>query len=174
MTQGNTVPAETHDIITIRPAAMADMDTVVRLDEMDTGLAKPDYWRDVFERYVTMDRDDRFVLVAQAAGQSGGPNGGPDGRQDGGRVIGFIVGEIRAWEFGSPPCGWVFAINVEPDYREKGIGTLLLDDISRRFKAAGVDTLRTMHSRRDTLNLAFFRSQGLTAGSYIQLEKKLD
>lgn len=159
--QGGTVPAVNHDAITIRPAVMADRDTIVRLDEMDTGLAKPDYWRDVFDRYVMADQPDRFVLVAQAAA-------------DGQRVIGFIVGEVRAWEFGSPPCGWVFAINVDPDYREQGIGTLLLDDISRRFKAAGVDTLRTMHSRRDTLNLAFFRSQGLTAGSYIQLEKKLD
>lgn len=159
MSQETALPAETTvQDITIRPAEMADMATVVRLDEMDTGLAKPDYWRDVFTRYVTMDRDDRFVLVAQKDA----------------RVIGFIVGEVRAWEFGSPPCGWVFAINVDPAYRETGIGSLLLDDISRRFKAAGVDTLRTMHARRDTLNLAFFRSQGLTAGSYVQLEKKLD
>jgi ribosomal protein S18 acetylase RimI-like enzyme len=159
LSQETALPAETTvQDITIRPAEMADMATVVRLDEMDTGLAKPDYWRDVFTRYVTMDRADRFVLVAQKDA----------------RVIGFIVGEVRAWEFGSPPCGWVFAINVDPAYREKGIGSLLLDDISRRFKAAGVDTLRTMHARRDTLNLAFFRSQGLTAGSYVQLEKKLD
>ncbi len=152
------VPAESPDNIVIRPAEMADIDTVIRLDEMDTGLAKPDYWTDVFNRYVANNQPDRFVLTAKAEG----------------RVIGFIVGEIRAWEFGSPPCGWVFAINVEPEYREKGIGSMLLDDISNRFKAAGINTLRTMHSRRDTLNLAFFRSQGLTAGSYIQLEKQLD
>jgi len=165
-TQGISVPADNPPNVTIRPAMMADMDTVIRLDEMDTGLAKPGYWHDVFERYVTTDQADRFVLVAQDDDRADSPTGG--------RVIGFIVGEVRAWEFGSPPCGWVFAINVDPEFRERGVGTLLLDDISRRFKAAGVDTLRTMHARRDTLNLAFFRSQGLTAGSYIQLEKKLD
>lgn len=66
---------------------------------------------------------------------------------------------MRAWEFGSPPCGWVFAINVEPRYRERGVATALMDEICQRFKGLGVDSVRTMPSRNDAINLAFFRSR---------------
>ncbi len=142
----------------IRPATLEHLDAVVALDELHTGLAKPAYWRDIFARYVESTRPNRFFLVAE----------------DGHRLIGFIAGEVRAWEFGSPPCGWVFAINVLPEHRERGVGSRLLDEICRRFKETGVTTVRTMLSRDDALNLAFFRSQGLTAGSYIQLEKELE
>ena len=88
-------------------------------------------------------------------------------------LVGFVVGEVRAWEFGSPPCGWVFAVNVAPEWRERGVGARLFDEICGCFAAAGVDTVRTMISRRDTLNLSFFRAQGLTAGPYIELERRL-
>lgn len=142
----------------IRPARGDDLGTIIHLDERHTGLAKPDYWADLFARYVDAPRPNRFFLVAE--------------RED--DVIGFVVGEIRAWEFGSPPCGWVFAIHVVPGRRERGVGTALMDAICDRFRAAGTNSVRTMLLRRDTLDLAFFRSQGMTAGQYIQLEKMLN
>jgi ribosomal protein S18 acetylase RimI-like enzyme len=144
--------------ITIRDAGAGDIQTVIRLDEIHTGLAKPDYWREMFAAYVTEDHFGRLFLIAEAAGE----------------VAGFIVGEIRTWEFGSPPCGWVFAVNVSPEAREGGVGSTLLEAICGRFRDCGVGTVRTMISRNDPLNLAFFRSQGMTAGPYIELEKSLD
>ncbi len=142
----------------IRPARGNDLSTIIHLDERHTGLAKPDYWSDLFARYVEAPRPNRFFLVAERDGN----------------VIGFVVGEIRAWEFGSPPCGWVFAINVVPGQREHGVGTALMDTICERFRTAGANSVRTMLLRRETLNLAFFRSQGMTAGAYVQLEKMLN
>ncbi len=144
--------------ITIRAATAGDLEAVVTLDRLATGVAKQDYWRDIVQRYIAARRADRVFLVAEA----------------GGDVVGFVVGEVRAWEFGSPPCGWVFAVNVSPGWRERKIGSRLLDEICARFKAIGVDTVRTMISLRDTLNLSFFRSLGLTAGPFIELEKPLD
>jgi len=144
--------------ITIRDATPADQVVTERLDAEATGLAKPDYWADVFARYVVDPRPNRFFLIAET----------------GERIAGFIVGETRVWEFGSPPCGWVFAVNVAADLREHGIGSRLLEEIAGRFRATGVDTVRTMVSRSDTLNLAFFRAHGMTAGPYIELEKRLD
>ncbi len=143
--------------VDIRPARGSDLGTVTQLDKRHTGLAKPDYWADLFVRYVEAPRPNRFFLVAEREGD----------------VIGFVVGEIRAWEFGSPPCGWVFSINVVPGRREHGVGTALMDAICERFRAAGANSVRTMLLRRDTLNLAFFRSQGMIAGEYVQLEKML-
>ncbi len=142
----------------LRRARAADLEAVTRLDDVATGMAKPDYWRDIFARYVRRRRAGRHFLVAEA----------------GAEIIGFVVGEVRAWEFGSPPCGWVFAVNVAPGWREAGIGGRLFHEIGDRFRDEGVETVRTMVSRADTLNLAFFRAQGLTSGPYIELECRLE
>jgi len=139
----------------IRDARTEDMEAVGEIDAGITGLAKPDYWSRAFARYGA--RPDRWFLVAEI----------------GGNVVGFILGEQRAWEFGSPPCGWVFAIGVAADRRLGGIGTQLFETICRRMGEAGVETIRTMLARDDALNMAFFRSQGMMGGSFIQLEMPL-
>ena len=89
-------------------------------------------------------------------------------------MLGFIIGEIRAWEFGSTPCGWVFALSVEPEMRLHNIGSAMLEAISAEFKKAGVGKMRTMVARDGRLPMLFFRSEGMMAGPYIQLEKDLD
>lgn len=148
---------ETDANFVIRPAEQRDVADVVALDERITGIPKREYLNDLFERYRTRKPDQRFFYVAEAAG----------------RVVGFVVGEIRAWEFGSEPCGWVFAISVDPDEREESVGSALLDEICGRFRQAGVTRLRTMISRNNHLLMSFFRSHGLMAGPYLQLEKDL-
>ena len=98
-TMANTDPA---DDMVIREASIDDVGAIIRLDELNTGLAKADYWRDMFERYGA--REDRFFLVSEIEDA----------------VRGFIIGEVRAWEFGSPPCGWIFALGVDPERRLQG------------------------------------------------------
>ena len=141
----------------IRPATATDLPPVIALDEEITGLAKPEYWQDLYERYGSRRRAERFFLVAESAGG----------------IEGFVIGEIRAWEFGSPPCGWVFAIQVRPRGRLKGAGTQLFNAICGCFRRAGVDKVRTMLARDNNLILSFFRSQGMMAGPFIQLEMPL-
>jgi len=142
--------------IRIRPLMPRDHRAIVALDTANTGVAKPHYWRVLFADYGRR-RDSRFFLVAE----------------DRGKVIGFVVGEVRAWEFGSVPCGWVLAIEVDPGTRLRRIGTMLVAAIVDCFRRAGVRKLRTMLARDDLLNLRFFRSQGMMAGPFIQLEKDL-
>ncbi|HXP30270.1 MAG TPA: GNAT family N-acetyltransferase [Stellaceae bacterium] len=151
-----TVDAEA--ALRIRPALAADIPSVIALDEEVTGLAKPDYWRDMFERYGARRRKERFFLVAE--------------HQD--RLDGFVIGETRAWEFGSPPCGWIFAIQVRPKGRLKGMGTRLFNAICDCFRKTGVVNVRTMLARDNTTILSFFRSQGMVAGPFIELETTLD
>ena len=145
------------DELVIRAAARADVAAVSRLDSRITGMSKADYWEDMFERYGK--RPDRFFLIAEAPG---------------GSVAGFIIGEVRAWEFGSPPSGWIFALGVDPKARLKKIGSRLFQAICADLAASGVDTVRTMLARDDELNMAFFRSQGMMGGPFIQLEMSLD
>jgi ribosomal protein S18 acetylase RimI-like enzyme len=142
----------------IRNALPTDLDAIISLDRATPEADKPDYWRGIFEHYVVKGRADRIFLVAEK----------------GGTVIGFIVGEVRAWEFGSPPCGWVFALAVSPDAREHGTGKQMWDEICRRLKKTGVTTVRTMANLDQKLTLSFLRSMGLRTGRYIELEKQLD
>ncbi|HEX6136412.1 MAG TPA: GNAT family N-acetyltransferase [Casimicrobiaceae bacterium] len=144
--------------IAVRPARRGDLDSVIAIDATVTGLEKRDYWHSVFRRYAGARDAGRYFLVAEA----------------GDEVAGFVIGEVRDWEFGSPPCGWVFGIDVRPDLRLGGVGTRLLDAICASFRLAGVRTVRTMLSRDNTLVLSFFRSQGMMAGPFIPLEMDLD
>ena len=143
--------------LVIRAAVAADVAAVRRLDSRITGMVKADYWTDMFERYGM--RPDRFFLIAED--------------QDEG-VVGFIIGEVRAWEFGSPPSGWIFALGVDPKARLRKVGSRLFQAICGCLAASGVDTVRTMLARDDDLNMAFFRSQGMMGGPFIQLEMSLD
>ena len=138
----------------IRPVQAEDMPHVTAIDAQVTGLEKADYWYELFHRYGSRGRRQRFFLVAES----------------GGAIQGFIIGEVRDWEFGSPPCGWVFGISVRPDSRLGGIGSSLLEAIRDCFRRAGVTKVRTLLDRDNHLVLSFFRSQGMMAAPFIPLE----
>jgi GNAT superfamily N-acetyltransferase len=149
--------------LTIRRVRAIDLDRVIALDAKVTGLAKPGYWQEIFKRFGKGQPVDRIFLVAGSAR--------PTGRA---RLLGFIVGELRAWEFGSAPCGWIFALSVDSHARLHGVGEALFEAISVEFRNIGVSKLRTMVARDSLLNLMFFRAEGMMAGPYVQLEKDLD
>lgn len=142
----------------VRSVRAGDLPAVIALDATVTGLHKADYWQRVYRRYGVAGQGLRHFLVAVRG----------DARDA--EVCGFVIGEVRDWEFGSPPCGWVFAIDVDPHCRLGGVGTALLAGMRERFRRVGVDRLRTMLARDNTLLLSFFRSQGMTAGRLIPLE----
>jgi ribosomal protein S18 acetylase RimI-like enzyme len=141
----------------IRRAKSADIPAIRCLDTGITGMTKPDYWEDMFARYG--ERPNRFFLVAEDEDRS---------------LVGFIIGEVRAWEFGSPPSGWIFALEVDPAVRLRKVGSRLFDAICACLAKTGVDAVRTMLARDDELNMVFFRSQGMMGGPFIQLEMPLD
>ncbi len=141
--------------IKIRHASRDDLEQIITIDTQISGVSKPDYWQDAFKQY--NNKPSGYFLVAEADRQ----------------IRGFVLGEVRAWEFGSPPCGWVFGLNVLPDERLHGTGTLLLDTLCAYFQEAGVNIVRTMVRRQNRELLAFFRSQAMMAGPYLELEKEL-
>ena len=144
--------------VTVRAVRRADLDPVIAIDATVTGLEKRTYWQRVYRRYVIGARgEQRWFLVAELDG----------------RVVGFLIGEVRDWEFGSPPCGWVFAIDVDPQVRQSGVASQLMAALSMSLRRAGVRKLRTLLARDNTLILSFFRSQGMMAAPLIPLELDL-
>jgi len=146
------------DRLLIRPAVKSDLSALVALDQEITGLAKRKYWKESLARLGARRESPRFLLVAERKGT----------------LEGFIEGEIRAWEFGEPPCGWIFAIQVRPKTRLRGTATRLFEALCAAFRRAGVTKVRTMMARDNHLVLSFFRSQGMMAGPFIELETALD
>lgn len=142
--------------ILIRNAGEEDLARIISLDEQISANRKDDYWKETYRKYGQM-KDGRYFLVAAKDE----------------KIIGFIIGEIRAWEFGSPPGGWVFTVDVDPDARLGGVATLMFNIICRCFKKAGVEKVHTLTDRKDIEVMSFFRSQGMMAGSTIPLEMDL-
>ena len=142
----------------VRAIKFEDLDQVIAIDAAITGLRKVDYWYELFHRYGTRGLQQRFFLVAESENA----------------IKGFIVGEVRDWEFGSPPCGWVFGISVRADARLAGVASRLLEAVCECFKRAGVDKVRTLSARDSGLVLSFFRSQGMMAAPFIPLELTLE
>ena len=101
-------------MVAIRPAQASDLPAISALDVRLTGSDKPDYWRDMLA-------PERNLLVAE---------------NDGGRLLGFIAGEVRAWEFGQPAAGWVFAIQIEPKQRERGVASALFEALVARSQTS--------------------------------------
>lgn len=140
----------------IRPIKAVDLEKIITIDTEATGIEKADYWRELFRRYGTR-RQQRFFLVAEVSGA----------------VLGFVIGEVRDWEFGSSPSGWIFGVAVSRNTRQHGVGSALLSAIFDCFRSTGVETVRTITGWDNALMLSFFRSQGMMAAPFIPLEFKL-
>jgi ribosomal protein S18 acetylase RimI-like enzyme len=147
----------------IRKVTIDDLDLVNDLDARITGVDKLEYWRDMIDRFGTRRADERFFLIAKPCSDIVECP-----------ALGIIIGEIRGWEFGSDPCGWIFTATVDSNYREQGIGVQLFKAICDEFRKVGTETVRTMVRRNDQVNMSFFRSEGMTAGPYTQLEINLN
>jgi ribosomal protein S18 acetylase RimI-like enzyme len=144
----------------IRPARAGDLPAIIALDTAVTGLAKEEYWRDQLARCVRRRGAPPIFLVATSTAADAA-------------LLGFVLGEVRAWEFGSEPCGWVYAIAVDPRARQAGLGAALLDAMALRFRDCGVGKVRTMVARDDRLLLLFFRAAGMTTGPYLELARDI-
>jgi ribosomal protein S18 acetylase RimI-like enzyme len=142
----------------VRELRPDDLDDVVRIDALHTSQRKPEYWQRVFHDFFDGGRDELRVGLAAEAG---------------GVVQGYLLGEVRAFEFGSEACGWVFAVGVDTGALRGGIATRLLSEACRQFAREGIATVRTMVRRNDVPVLSFFRSNGFVGGSFVQLELDL-
>ncbi len=151
---------EARTAVRIRDLRRDDLSAVVRIDALHTGARKPGYWGRIF-RDVLGRRKEKPLRVGLAA----------EDRED---LIGYLVGEVRAFEFGSEPCGWVHALGVDPKHLRGGVASALLSEACRRFRAARVRQVRTMVRRNSVPVLSFFRANGFVGGSFVQLELDLE
>lgn len=140
----------------VRALCLEDLPEVRRIDTMNTGEDRAEFWGRIAQVFFGPSGDGRVRMALGVEHANG--------------LAGFLLGEVRAFEFGSTACGWVFAVGVDPARARRGVASALLDEACRRFAAEGVRTVRTMVLRTDVPVLSFFRSNGFVGGSFAQLE----
>ena len=144
--------------VIIRDLTPDDRDSVIRIDALHSGEPVPEYECEVFDRLLDPEQNKRSVgLVAEVDG----------------RCVGYLLGEIRAFEFGSEACGWIFSVAVDPDLARRKIAARLVVEAKQRFRTLGMQRIRTMVRRNDVAVLSFFRAQEFIGGSFVQLELDL-
>ncbi len=127
----------------------------MRIAAIHTGAEQRPYWTRLFREFLApAPGRQRVALAADVDGD----------------VAGFLLADVRAFEFGSEPCGWILEVGVDPGQARHGIASSLLAEAVRRLRAAGVSTVRTMVRRNNVPVLTFFRTNGFAGGPYVQLE----
>ena len=117
----------TENALKIRSLSELDLDDIVRIVEKTRHVYQPDLWEDRVTYYLRRDPEGSVVA------------------EDGGRVVGFMLGDVRAGEFGvDEPTAWIEVIGVDPDASGQGIGRALGRAMLDRFAARGVRRVRTM------------------------------
>jgi GNAT superfamily N-acetyltransferase len=91
-----------------------------------------------------------------------------------GRVVGFLLGDLRAGEFGiEEPSGWIERFGIDPDFRGRDLGKQMFEAICRHFRSQGATSVRTMVDRGDPAIGGFLKALGFSPSVLEALEMRL-
>ena len=140
----------------IRPLDELDISGIVRIDEKISGIYRPEVWETRVMYYTR--RDPGASQVAEF----------------GGKVVGFMLGDLRAGEFGlEEPSGWIERFGIDPDHRGHDLGRRMFDVIRAHFVAEGARSVRTLVDTTDAGVAGFLKAIGFTPAPLQALEIRL-
>jgi len=138
----------TESAVEVRSLSELDLGDIVRIGELTRKAYQPDLWEDRVTYYLR--RDPESSVVAELDG----------------KVVGFMLGDIRAGEFGiEEPSGWIEVIGVDPASGGRGVGRAMGEAMLARYRARGVRQVRTMVDESMPDVERFFVSLGFAADS---------
>jgi ribosomal protein S18 acetylase RimI-like enzyme len=142
--------------VILRPVSELDIEAVCAIDEKLSGKDRPGEWERRISYYIR--RDPELSLVAV----------------EGKRVVGFMLGEVRAGEFGlEEPAGWIEVLGVDPECQGRSVGKKLLEGMLAGFKARGAKAVRTLVNEGGQKELlGFFEAGGFKSTPIRTLERK--
>jgi ribosomal protein S18 acetylase RimI-like enzyme len=139
--------------VKIRPLDELDISGIVRIDEKISGVYRPQVWEERVMYYLR--RDPAASQVAEA----------------GGRVVGFMLGDVRAGEFGlEEPSGWIERFGIDPEYRGQDLGRRMFEVLRAHFAAQGAKCVRTLVDTSDAGVAGFLKALGFAPSSLQALE----
>jgi ribosomal protein S18 acetylase RimI-like enzyme len=145
--------ADTTTAVRVRPLDELDIESIVRIDEKISGRYQPDLWEGRIMYYTR--RDPGASQVAEVDG----------------RVVGFMLGDLRAGEFGlEEPSGWIERFGIDPAYRGRDLGKRMFDAIVTHFRTEGATSVRTLVDTREAGVAGFLQALGFQPARLQALE----
>lgn len=142
--------------VRVRALDELDIGSIVEIDERITGIYRPEVWERRVAYYLR--RDPESSQVAEVDG----------------RVVGFMLGDVRAGEFGiEQPSGWIERFGIHPDHRGRDLGRLMFEAITRHFAAEGATTVRTLVDDGEAGVSGFLAALGFVPSPLKALEIRL-
>ncbi len=140
----------------VRPLDELDIGAIVRIDERLSGIYRPDFWE---QRVMfSLRRDPEVSQVCEVDG----------------RVVGFMLGDLRAGEFGiDETCGWIERFGLDPDCRGRDLGRRMYEAMVAHFRAQGAASVRTLVDRKDAAVAGFLEKLGFAPSPLQALEVRI-
>ena len=140
----------------VRPLDELDIGAITKIDERITGIYRPEVWERRVGYYLRRDPDSSRVAELD------------------GRVVGFMLGDVRAGEFGlEEPSGWIERFGIDPDYRGRDLGRQMFEAMLGHFRAGGATTVRTLVDERDAGVSGFLGALGFAPSPLRALEVRI-
>ena len=87
-----------------------------------------------------------------------------------GYLVGFLLARLIYAGLPMIGVGVIFFIAVEPDYQERGIGTMLIDALKGNCKAEGIESIRALVPQNDAKIMKYFEKVGFRPSTTINLD----
>ena len=91
-----------------------------------------------------------------------------------GRIIGCILARIEYLGIPSTEVCVIHSIVVEYDYRQRGIGERLVNELCSRCRTEGINTVRAVIDEENTELLRFAEHLGFRRSSILNYDKTLE
>lgn len=148
---------EQEDRIVVRNLRPEDLEQVIAVDAKNGGKRREEYFK---------------VKLAQNLAETGVKISLASESEE--CFAGFLLARVYYGEFGAPePVAVLDTLSVHPDFRRRGIGTALLEQLGKNLEGLGVRTLQTEVSWDDPTLLAFFHRQGFRPAERFCLDLNL-
>ncbi len=146
------------DEVMVRNLRPSDFDAVVLIDQRSRGRRREEFYKVKLRQALS----DTGIVVSLAAEVDGA-------------LAGFLLARVYYGEFGETERVAVMdAVGVHPDFRNRGIGAALLDQLRMNLDGLGIRSLQTQVNWGDSDLMAFFKKQGFGIAQRLCLELDLD
>lgn len=139
-----TTPELDNETVVVRPLRPDDLEAVIALDAKIVGRRRDEY----FAVKLQQNLSETGIKVSLA------------GECDG-LFAGFLLARVYYGEFGSvEPVAALDTLGVHPDFRRRGVGRALMEQLRKNLRSLRIDKLRTEVEWDEQELLAFFHREG--------------
>jgi ribosomal protein S18 acetylase RimI-like enzyme len=146
------------EAVLVRQLRAQDLEAVITLDAKTVGRRREEYFKLKLKQAMS-DTGIQMSLGAELDSV----------------FAGFLLARVYYGEFGAPePVAVLDTLGVHPDFRGRGVGQALLDQLRTNLLGLGIKALQTEVSWKNQELLAFFQHEGFQPAPRFCLDLDLE